>query len=515
MKIFTAQQLSEADKLTIERQELSSTDLMERVGTLVFQEIHSRLQGAQMLINIFCGIGNNGGDGLVIARLLLENGYKVKVYVVNYSDKRSKDFLVNYDRIKNITKDWPELLTEDSDFPVLNQNDFIVDAMFGIGLNRPLVKWVANLVKHINASQAFCLAIDVPSGMFVDSGTPELDAVIRANFTITFQSAKLPFFLAETGPLVGDMSVIDIGLDRQYLIETPTTTQLIGKGEAQQLYRPRHKFSHKGNFGHALIVGGSYGKIGATVLTTKACLKSGVGLVSAFIPRCGYHVLQTSVPEAMVFTDASDYEITEIDCPTDMTVIGFGIGVGTSDNTVMEFSRLLKKTESPMVIDADGINILAENTELLGHIPKKSVLTPHPKELQRLIGEWKHDIDKLEKAKAFSKKHDLVLVCKDSHTITIYQDDLYVNNTGNQGMATAGSGDVLTGIITGLIAQGYDPIIAAAFGVYLHGASGDIAVNRTSYQSLTASDLIENLGLAYIDLFQQDNPQQENAPSES
>ena len=508
MKIFTAKQLKEADKLTVERQELTTTDLMERAGTLVFQEIHGRLQGAQVPITIFSGIGNNGGDGLVIARHLLENGYKVKVFVVNCSDKRSKDFLINYDRFKDITKDWPILLTEDSELPELTPNDFIVDAIFGIGLNRPLIKWVATLIKHVNASRAFCLAIDVPSGMFVDKGTPKLDEVIRANFTIAFQSAKLPFFLSETGPLVGDMSVIDIGLDRQYLMETPSNLQLINKTEAQQLYKPRHKFSHKGDFGHALIVGGSYGKIGATVLCTNACLKSGVGLVSAFIPRCGYHVLQTSVPEAMVYTDASDYEITEIDCPTNMTVIGFGVGVGTSDNTVKEFERLLKKTETPMVIDADGINILSEHENLRERLPKKSVLTPHPKELERLIGKWSNDYDMLKKAKAFSKKHDVVMVCKNAHTITVYVDDVYINNTGNQGMATAGSGDVLTGIITGLIAQGYDSIIASVFGVYLHGASGDIAVNRTSYQSLTATNLIESLGLAYIDLFHQE-PSQE------
>lgn len=506
MKIFSAKQLAKADKLTIKNQSLTSTELMERVGTLVFREIDKRIQGAQMELKIFCGIGNNGGDGLVIARLLLENGYKVKVYVVNYSDKRSKDFLVNYDLYKETTKDWPILLTSEENLPELTPNDFVIDAIFGIGLNRPLVNWVASLVKHINKSQAFTLAIDVPSGMFVDEATPKLDEVIKANFTITFQSAKLPFFLAQTGALVGDLDVIDIGLDRQFLNDTKTNYQLINKPEAQQLYKPRHKFSHKGNFGHALIIGGSYGKIGATVLATKACLKSGAGLVSAFVPRCGYHVLQTSVPEAMVYTDASDYEITEIDCPTDMTVIGFGIGIGTSDNTTKEFEKLLEKTKVPMVIDADGINILSKETTLLKQLSENSVLTPHPKELERLVGKWKDDFDKLEKAKNFCNTYNVVLVCKDAHTITVYKDDLYVNNTGNQGMATAGSGDALTGVITGLIAQGYEPIVAAVFGVYLHGTSGDIAVNKTGFQSLTASDIIEGIGLAYIDLFQQDAP---------
>jgi hydroxyethylthiazole kinase-like uncharacterized protein yjeF len=511
MKLFTAKQLHEADQLTIKNQSLTSTELMERAGTLVFNQIHQRIQGAQMEIKIFCGIGNNGGDGLVIARHLLEHGYNVKVFVVNYSDKRSKDFLINYDRYKELTNKWPELLKSEDDFPELTHNDFIVDAIFGIGLNRPLVPWVANLVKHINASRAFTLAIDVPSGLFVDEATKSLDEVIKANFTIAFQSAKLPFFLADTGAFVGDLDVIDIGLDRQYLMETPSQMQLINKAEAQQLYKPRHKFSHKGTFGHALIIGGSYGKIGATVLATKACLKSGVGMVSAFIPRCGYQVLQTSVPEAMVFTDASDYELTDIDCPTDMSVIGFGIGAGTSDNTIQEFERLLEKTERPMVIDADGINMLSNKNDLLQHIPKKSILTPHPKELKRLIGEWNDDFEMLAKAKSFSKKHDVILVCKNAHTISVYHDDIYINNTGNQGMATAGSGDTLTGMLSGLIAQDYDPVVAAVFGVYLHGAAGDIAVNRTGFQSLTASDLIDTLGMAYIDLFQQEAPQQQDA----
>jgi len=505
MKIFDIAQLAEADKVTIKNQEISSADLMERAATLVFNDIHAKLNGAQILIKIFCGIGNNGGDGLVIGRLLLEHGYQVTVYVVNYSNKRSEDFLLNYDRIKEVNNDWPEVIKDKDDFPEINSKDFIIDAMFGIGLNRPLEEWVGNLVKYINKSGAFIVAVDMPSGLFADKIPSKDQAVVKANVTITFQSPKLIFFLPQAAKYIGDMQVIDIGLDREYLAKAKVNKQLIGKPEAQLLYQPRTSFSHKGDFGHSLIVGGSYGKIGSISLTAKAALRTGAGLVTIFSPKCGYQILQTILPEAMVLTDKMEENLSNIDFDLSPDVICFGMGAGTSSETMQAFKSLLEKTKKPMVIDADGLNLLSKDNELLKLLPENSVLTPHPGELERLIGKWKDDFDKLYKSKKFCKKYDIILVIKGAHTITIFQDDIYINNTGNPGMATAGSGDVLSGVITSLISQQYEPLIAAVLGVYLHGRTGDIMAEELSYQGLIAGDIANNIGRSFLDLFKKDS----------
>ncbi len=513
MKIFSKDQIYKGDKLTVERQSITSTDLMERAGTQIFNWIHLRMQGAQVPIHVFCGIGNNGGDGLVLARHLILAGYHVNTYVVNYSDKRSKDFLINYDRIKHVTKQWPELLTSESDFPIINNEDIIVDGIFGIGLNKPIAHWVKKLFKHLKASQAFTLSIDIPSGLHTDSVPTNPDAVVWANCTLSFVSPKLAFFLPETAKYTQQWEALDIGFDPEFVHSTQTEAELIGKQDVLFSYMPRDKFSHKGHFGHSLIIGGSYGKIGAVTLAARAALSVGAGLVTAFTPKCGYIPLQTALPEAMVVTDTNENTISNITFKIKPTVIGIGVGLGTNTNTITAFKKFLTENKSQLVIDADAINILSKNKELLNKLPKNTVLTPHPKELERLIGSWTDDFDKLDKAKTFVNKHQCILVIKGAHTITVAQDRYYINTTGNPGLATAGSGDVLTGIITGLISQGYDALVAAVFGVYLHGKSADIAVENMGYESLMASHVIDYLGQAFIDLFaepeaanQQDEP---------
>lgn len=509
MKLFSKEQIYEGDKVTVERQNITSTDLMERAGTQIFNWMHLRLQGAQVPIHIFCGIGNNGGDGLVLARHLILNGYNVKTYIVNYSDKRSKDFLINYDRIKNITKKWPTLLVPDDELPEINPEDIIVDAIFGIGLNKPVDVWVKTLFVHLKNAQAFTLSIDIPSGLATDEVPTDDDAVVWANVTLSFVTPKLVFFLPDTAKFTQNWEVLDIGLDANYLSTTKTEAILIGKHEVLPLYIPRAKFSHKGHYGHSLLIGGSYGKIGAVTLASKAALSVGSGLVTTYIPKCGYVPLQTAFPEAMVITDADDNLISNISFEIKPTVIGIGVGMGIHLKTQSAFEAFLKQTKSPLVIDADAINMLSENNKLLKLLPQDVILTPHPKELERLIGSWKDDFDKLEKAKQFARKHQLILVIKGANTITIYNDTLYVNTTGNPGMATAGSGDVLIGIITGLVAQGYNPLEATIFGVYLHGKSGDIAIEDYGYHSLTASHIIDYLGEAFKELFKQPEPPQE------
>jgi len=503
MKIFSKEQIYEGDRLTAEKQQISSTDLMERAGTQIFNWLHMRMQGAQVPIHVFCGIGNNGGDGLVVARHLVTHGYNVNTYVVNCSDKRSKNFLINYDRIKNVTKEWPTLLTCEDDFPKIEQPDIIVDAVFGIGINRPVVDWVKGLFNYFRATKAFVLSIDVPSGLHTDKMSEDPETIVNAGYTLSFQTPKLVFFLPETAKYTVQWEVLDIGIDPEYLYTTTTEASLIGKHEVLPMYLPRDKYAHKGDFGHVLIIGGSYGKIGAVNLASRSAFSAGVGKVTAFIPKCGYTSIQASLPEAMVITDKDEEKITKIDFDITPTVIAFGVGVGTDSKTVTAFEAFLKANEAPLLIDADGINILAKKKNLLKLLKPQTILTPHPKELEGLIGKWEDDFDKLKKVKAFSKKYDVIVVIKGANTITVFENLLYVNSTGNPGLASAGTGDVLTGIIAGLLAQAYVPLQATLFGIYLHGRSADIILEDLGYQSMMASHVIKGLPEAFIDLFKQ------------
>jgi len=514
MKLFAAEQIYAADKFTIEKQQITSDALMERAAIQIFNWMHLRMQGAPVKIHLFCGIGNNGGDGMALARHLQEHGYNIEVHVVNYSEKRSKDFLINLDRLKD-RKIWPNFMDSDCEFPEIHKDDIIVDAIFGIGLNREPSDWVVNLMDHLHKSEAFVLSVDIPSGLYTDKIPANEKAVVKANYVLSFQAPKLIFFLPDTGIYIGQWEVLDIGLDSEYLSTTEVEYEIIGKNEVLPIYKPREKFTHKGTYGHSLIIGGSYGKVGACILATKAALKIGSGLATAYIPKCAYVPIQTAVPEAMVLAN-SEENISDIDFGIKPDAIGVGVGLGTEKETVEAFSKFLDKNKLPLVVDADGLNILSENKDLLKKLPENSILTPHPKELERLIGKWKGDFDKLKKAKAFSKKYACVLVIKGANTITLFKGKGYINTTGNPGMATAGAGDVLTGVITGLLAQGYDSLAAAIFGIYLHGRAGDLVVEQVGYQSLMASDIIEALGDAYIDLFKmpEQSPEQQEQQEE-
>ncbi len=504
MKILSVDQLYDADKITIEKEGISAEDLMERAGTQIFEWLHQRLQDSPVTIHVFCGIGNNGGDGLVVGRMLIQHGYNVMTYVVNCSNKRSQGFLVNYHKIKDVTKNWPVLMKSESDFPEIGDSDIIIDSIFGIGLNRCPSGWVKNLIQYLNEQKAFKLALDIPSGLFADKAPEDKSAILKADHTLSFQTPKLSFFLSETSEYVNFFDVLDIGLDSEYILGVKAVAQLISKQDAQLLYKNRKRFSHKGTYGLSLIVAGSYGKIGAALLSTEAAYRVGAGLVTAFIPKCGYYILQIAIPEAMVKTDIEEEFLSDIDLDFTPTVIGIGMGIGTRKETMEALENLLKNQNSPMIIDADALNIISTNKELLKYIPAKSLLTPHPGELKRLLGNWKNDFDKLEKAKKFSKKHNVILILKDAYTIVVNEDNLFINSTGNPGMATGGSGDVLSGILTGLVSQGYDPLTAAIFGVYLHGKAGDIAADTMGYEAMTASNITENLGEAYLDLFETD-----------
>ena len=500
MKILTAQQIYEADKLTIAKQGIDSDALMERAALAVFNWMHTRLKEAKLKIHLFCGIGNNGGDGLALARHLLEHDYEISVYVVNYSEKRSKDFLGNLDRLKE-RKFWPSILDADSVLPQIASNEVVVDAIFGIGLNREPDGWVGELIKHLNSTEAFTLSIDMPSGLFTHKVCENPQAVVKAQYTLSFQVPKLVFFLPQTANFVGQWKLLDIGLDADYIHSANAAYEFMGKFELLPLYKPRDKFSHKGSFGHSLLIGGSYGKIGAMLLASSACLNSGAGLVTAYLPQCGYIPMQTANPEVMVLTDGEERSISAIEVPFTPTVVAMGMGMGTGEQTIRAFETFLQENERPLVLDADALNILSHRPDLLELLPKETILTPHPGELKRLIGEWNDDFDKLEKVKQFSQKYQLIVVVKGAHTMVMAGDKGYVNSTGNPGMATAGSGDVLAGMITGLRSQGYTALDAAIFAVYLHGLAGDLVATKEGYEAVTAKKIIHAIGAAFVELF--------------
>lgn len=511
MKILSVEQIYEADQTTLKKQEISNAELMERAGGQIFHWLDSRLHKSQVLIHIFCGIGDNGGDGLVVGRLLAETGYNVKVYIINCSDKRSKSFLINYDRIKNVSKVWPTLMKSEDDFPEISDEDIVVDAIFGIGLNRCPGGWVKDLIVYLNYAKAFKLAIDIPSGLYAHKPLDDKEAVLKADHTLTFQFPKLSFFLPETAPFVSDFEVLDIGLDEEFIYNAQPLAQLISKDEAQSFYKAREKFGYKNTYGHTAVIGGSYGKIGSIVLATSAAFRIGAGMLTAIVPKCGYNILQTTIPEAMVITDSNKKMMTDIQMDFEPDAIAIGMGMGKDKATVNGLMKFFKNVKAPLVIDADALNMLSENQDLLKLLPKNSILTPHPGELKRLIGAWENDYEKIEKAKGFSKKYDIVLLIKGAYTLVIHKDKLYINTSGNPGMGTAGSGDTLSGVIAGLVSQGYDHLPASLFGVYLHGSAGDIAASQMGYEAVMAGDIIDNLSEAYIELFtstETENPEE-------
>jgi len=511
MKILSAKQLYQAHDLTIKNQEISELDLLEIAGGQVFNWMHMRMQGSQVKIHIFNGIGNNGGVGLVFARHLLEHGYNVANYVVNYSKKRTKGFLKNYEKVKSL-KQWPVLLTDAEEFPIdISPDDIIVDAIFGIGLNRDPGTLANQLFAHLNKSKAFKLAIDIPSGLYSNKAPDNIEHVLSVNYTLSFQSPKMAFFLPETSLFTEQWEVLDIGLDQEFM-QGVAATQLISKNEVLPMYQIREKFANKFTYGHSLIIGGSYGKIGAVNLASRAALVSGCGLVTAYIPECGYDVLQSSFPEAMVQTANANKTLTQITPEGHFTVAGVGMGMGNSSETVAALTTFLRLNKLPLVVDADALNIISENKKLLLTLPELTILTPHKKELERLIGKWDNDFEMLKKVKAFSEENNCIVVVKDAITITVYKDEVFVNTSGNPALATAGTGDVLTGIITGLVAQGYEALQAAIFGVYLHGKTADVALEKTGYQSFIASDAIENISKAYLEMFKQSEPILEEEP---
>ncbi len=497
MKVLNSAQIREWDLYTIQHEPVASIELMERAAIACVQWLEEHLF-ADHVFAVFCGKGNNGGDGLAIARMLLERDCRVDVYILEFGHLGTADFQENLKRLHHLPQSAIHFVQGEQQFPAFSTGTVIIDALFGSGLNRPLSGVSEALVKHLNNSGCTVVSIDVPSGLPVDQ--PASGEVIRAAFTLTFQVYKLGLLLQENGPFIGQVVVLNIGLSPEFYDGLDTHYETVDAEMITAIYKPRKPFAHKGNYGHALLVAGSYGKMGAAVLCTTACVRAGAGLTSCHIPACGYATMQTAIPEAMVFGDDEEKVISAItEDVSKFSVAGIGPGMGTDAKTISAFRALLPKLSGPAVIDADGLNILSKDLSLLEKIPPGSVLTPHPGEFQRLFGKSANEFDRLETAAAMAAKYQCVVVLKGHHTCIITPGGrFYFNNTGNAGLAKGGSGDVLTGIIVAMLAQGYEPVAAAILGVYLHGLAADFGAQKKSEEALTASDIIDHIGEGFL-----------------
>ncbi|MBR1414335.1 MAG: NAD(P)H-hydrate dehydratase [Prevotella sp.] len=502
MKIFTAAQIRELDHYTIEHEPIKSIDLMERAARALTSAIVERWD-IQVPIVVFAGPGNNGGDALAVARMLGDQGYQVQTFLFNISGKLSAECAENKQRL--ITKKGRPLLTEvtqEFDPPQLERGMLVVDGLFGSGLNKPLAGGFASLVKYINASQAEVVSIDVPSGLMAEDNSYNVRAnIIRANLTLTLQHPKLSFFFAEHQQFVGELQVLDIQLSQEGIDKLDAHYTLLEADDVSPLLRPRDPFAHKGTMGHALLVAGSYGMAGAAVLAARACMRSGAGKLTVHTPRRNVNILQTAIPEAVLHTDREETTFSEAVATENFQALAIGPGLGTTEQTGIAMIAQLRRAQCPAVADADALNILAAKHAWLQQLPKGIILTPHPKELERLEGQCTDSYERLTKARLLAERVQGYVVLKGHHTAICMPDGhIAFNTTGNAGMATAGSGDVLTGILLGLLARGYDQRQACLLGVYLHGLAGDLATQELGEESLMASDIIQYLPKAFAAL---------------
>jgi hydroxyethylthiazole kinase-like uncharacterized protein yjeF len=497
MKILNAQQIREWDQYTIQHEPICSIDLMERAAS----ECVTWLEDKKLLdraFKIFCGKGNNGGDGLAIARMLSQKECKASVYILEFGHLGTQDFQINLERLHQYAAVEIKFIQTEQQFPSFEKNEIAIDALFGSGLNRPLEGVTAKLVEHINNSGCKIISIDMPSGLPADQST-EGKAIVHAHHTLTFQAFKLAFLLPQNAEFIGEVDILYIGLHPDFYNIVETNYELVDEQIISAIYKPRNRFAHKGNFGQALIVAGSYGKMGAAVLCSKACLRSGSGLTTTHIPKCGYEIMQIAAPEVMVMTDLNSFIVTKIeDDLSKFTSIGIGPGIGTAPETKKLLKEIFEAYKKPIVLDADALNIISADKELSKKIPSYSIITPHPKEFERLFGKTKNDFERLQLAQQKANELDLIIVLKGHHTIiAVPNGKIYFNNTGNAGMAKGGSGDVLTGILTALVGQYHEPVNAAILGIYLHGMAGEIASKKYSVEAMIAGDIIENLGEAF------------------
>lgn len=504
MKIFTGNQIRELDRLTIENEPIESINLMERAAKAITRAIAERWT-AESPVVVFAGPGNNGGDALAVARMLTEKGYSVDAYLFNISGRLSVECATNRDRL-SVQKDIKSFteITQEFNPPQLEEGMIVIDGLFGSGLNKPLAGGFASLVKYINASPATIVSIDVPSGLMTEDNSFNVSSnIIRANHTLTLQMPKLAFLFPENQIFIGKLHTLDIGLSQDAINNMDAQYCMAEKEQISRLMMRRDDFSHKGNMGSTLLIAGSHGMAGAAVLASKASIRSGAGKVTVHTPRRNNTIMQISVPEVIVHTDSNDTVFSEPVDTEDFDAIGIGPGLGLAENTAIAMIAQIRRTQCPIVADADALNILANKRAWLQQLPKGIIMTPHPKEFDRLDGHSTNSFERLTKACAMAARQQAYIILKGRYSALCMPNGKVVfNTTGNAGMATAGSGDVLTGIITSLLARGYKREDACLIGMYIHGLAGDIAAERKGMESLIASDIIDCLPDAFKQLYE-------------
>lgn len=501
MNILNVDQIRQADQNTISNEPIASIDLMERAAKQLERWIVERFS-TENKFKLFAGPGNNGGDGLALARLLSESGYQVEVFIPTLSESLSQDCQANLNRLTEQGKAQVQNLDENDYLPELLPGDVVVDALFGSGLNRILDGFVVHVIQHINASGATVISVDIPSGLFSEDNLGNLpEGIVQAKYTLSFEYPKLAFFFRENFEYVGEWFVLPIHLMTDFLNDSEIKYHYISGAELSRKLIKRKRFDHKGKFGHAFLISGSYGKIGAAVLAARACLRSGAGLLTVHIPRFGYEIIQTTIPEAMASIDKFDKVISKIPLLEKYSAVAVGPGIGKSHQVTLALQNLLEKADTPLIIDADALNIISENRGMIQLIPHNSILTPHVIEFERLVGKADGDFDRLQKQIQFSIDHNVVIVLKGAFTsVSSTEGKVYFNTTGNPGMAKGGCGDVLTGIILSFHSQNYSSFDAAVTGVFLHGLAADLAIQETSEEALLSSDIINYLGKAFMAL---------------
>ena len=500
MKIFTATQIKELDRYTMEHEPIRSIDLMERAAKALTRAITERWTNRTPIV-VFAGPGNNGGDAMAVARLLAEQSYQVIVFLFNISNHLSEDCVANRQRIidnKQI-KQFTEVTTQ-FDPPVLEADTLVIDGLFGSGLNKPLAGGFASLVKYINQSPATIISIDLPSGLMPEDNSYNISAnIIHADLTLTLQHKKLSFLFADCQQYIGELKVLDIRLSKDYIAKTDTQFAIVEENDVRGRMKQRDDFAHKGTMGNALIIAGSYGMAGAAILATRACLRTGAGKVTTHTPKRNYNIMQTAIPEAIMQIDREETYFSEAVDVEDFDAVGIGPGLGQHENTAIALITQLRRSQCPIVVDADGLNVLASHRAWMQQLPKGIILTPHPKEFDRIAGTTCNgDYERLHKAQEMAENLQVYILLKGHYSaLCMPNGHVLFNSTGNSGMATAGSGDVLTGIITGLLARGYQASDACTIGMYLHGLAGDLAAKDMGKESLIASDIIAYLSKAF------------------
>ena len=500
MKIFTSAQIHELDRYTIEHEPIKSVDLMERAAKAITRAVAEEWTTHTPVV-VFAGPGNNGGDALAVARLLTNEGYKVRTYLFNITNHLSDDCVTNRQRLLDgrHAKDFTEI-TAKFDPPELTADTLVIDGLFGSGLNKPLAGGFASLVKYINQSPAKVVSIDVPSGLMSEDNTYNVRAnIIHATLTLTLHEKKLAFLFGDAQQFIGRLKVLDIRLSQEYIQKTEAQYYVLEESDVRSRLLHRDDFAHKGDMGNALIVAGSYGMSGAAILATRACMRSGAGKITVHTPKKNYGVMQISVPEAVLHMDHEETAFTEAVDTDGFDALGIGPGLGCQETTAIAMIAQIRRAQCPIVADADALNILASHRAWMQQLPKGIIMTPHPKELDRLTGSPANaDFERLHRTRELAQSLQAYIILKGHNSALCLPDGQVVfNPTGNSGMATAGSGDVLTGIITALLARGYHQHNACIVGMYLHGLAGDIAVKTLGKESLTASDIIDYLPHAF------------------